>query len=101
MKHDKVTDRLEGPAQQDDRGEHAEQALEKPALPARRAGVLQVARTLFFGLIMIGKKATWEKGGDGAQMTPAQIVVGALIGGVVLILGLLILVRLMINLATG
>jgi hypothetical protein len=70
-------------------------------LPTRKAGLLQVAKTLFFGLLMIGKKATWEKDGDGARMTPGQIVAGAVIGGVLLVAALLVLVRTVLWFATG
>ena len=69
--------------------------------PAPKAGLLQVAKTLFFGLLMIGSKATWEKGGDGARMTPGQIVVGALVGGALLVAALIALVRLVLWLATA
>ena len=78
-----------------------ENPRQDPQLPARKAGLLQVAKTLFFGLLMIGKKATWEKGGDGARMTPGQIVVGAVIGGILLVAALLALVRAALWLATG
>ena len=70
-------------------------------LPAPKAGLLQVAKTLLFGLLMIGKKATWEKDGDGARMTPGQIVGGAIIGGILLVAALLALVRTVLWFATG
>jgi len=70
-------------------------------LPPRKAGLLQVVKTIFFGLLMIGKKETWEKGGDGARMTPGQIVAGAVIGGIVLIAVLLMIVRVVLRLASG
>ena len=63
--------------------------------------MLQVAKTLFFVLLMIGKRKTWEQGGEGARMTPAQIVVGAIIGGIVLIVLLITLVRVVLSVATG
>ncbi len=66
-----------------------------------RPGLLKVAKTMFFGLIMIGSRRTWEEGGDGARLTTAQIVVGALVSGVVLVVGLLLLVRLVIRLAVS
>jgi hypothetical protein len=59
-------------------------------------GVLAVAKVIFSGLLMIGKKETWEKGGIGAQMTRGQIVVGAAVGGLVVIALLLLIVRLAI-----
>ena len=56
-----------------------------------------MVRTIFFGLLMIGKKETWEDGGDGARMTSWQIVAGAVIGGIVLIAVLLTIVRVVLS----
>jgi hypothetical protein len=67
----------------------------------KRVGLLAVAKTIFFGLLMIGKKGTWETNGIGAQMTPAQIVVGAAIGGIVLVGLLLLIVRIAISFAVS
>jgi hypothetical protein len=67
----------------------------KPA--PRRAGPLQVAKTMFFGLFAIGMKGTWEK--EGTKVTPAQVVIGALIGGVLLVTLLITLARVVIRLA--
>jgi hypothetical protein len=69
---------------------------DKEAHPGRKAGLLQVAKTVFFGLLMIGKKETWEKGGEAARMTPGQIVAGALVGGIVVIAALIGLVLLVL-----
>ena len=65
----------------------------------KRAGVAQVAKTLVFGLFAIGMKGTWEK--DGVRVTPGQIVVGALIGGVLLVVAIISLVRLVLRMATA
>ena len=73
---------------------------EPPPRP-RRVGVLAVARTVFFGLLMIGKRETWETDGIGAQMTPGQIVIGALVGGLVLVGLLVLIVRIALGLAAG
>jgi hypothetical protein len=51
--------------------------------PPRRAGPLQVAKTMIFGLLAIGMKGTIEK--DGAKVTPAQLVIGGLIGAAILV----------------
>jgi hypothetical protein len=59
--------------------------------PPRKAGLGQVASTIFFGVLMIGRKDTWQK--DGATVTFAQVVVGAFVGLAVLILLLVALVR--------
>lgn len=66
---------------------------DKEALPGRKAGLLQIAKTMFFVLLMIGKKGSWEQGGDAARMTPGQIVAGAIIAGIVVIAALVGLVR--------
>lgn len=57
----------------------------------RKAGIRQVAATLFWGLCMIGKKGTWER--DGATVTLPQVVIGAVVATVVVIGILLLLVR--------
>jgi hypothetical protein len=69
---------------------------DKKALPGRKASSLQVAKTMFFVLLMIGKKESWEKGGDAARMTPRQIVAGAVIGGIVVIAVLIGLVQIVL-----
>jgi hypothetical protein len=56
----------------------------------KKAGLLQVAATLFWGLCMIGKKDTWEK--DGVTVTPLQVVIGGVVAGVVIILALMTIV---------
>jgi hypothetical protein len=61
----------------------------------RRAGIRQVAATIFFALFAIGKKNTWQK--DGATVTLAQVVIGAIIGFAILLAVLITLV----TLATG
>jgi hypothetical protein len=58
----------------------------------KKAGLWQVAATIFFALLMIGRKGTWEK--EGATVTMAQIVIGAIIGAIVVIGGLVLLARL-------
>jgi hypothetical protein len=54
---------------------------------AAKASVAQVAATIFFGLIAIGKRNTWEK--DGVTVTPLQVVVGAFVGLIVVLAGLI------------
>jgi len=65
----------------------------------RRAGLLQVAKTMFFGLFAIGMKGTIEK--DGARVTPGQLVVGGIIGGILLVVLLATLARFVIHTAMG
>ena len=68
----------------------------KKALPGGKASLLQVAKTMFFVLLMVGRKESWEKGGDAARMTPGQIVAGAIIGGIVVIAALIGLVKIVL-----
>ena len=57
----------------------------------RKAGLRQVVATLFWGLLMIGRKRTWER--DGATVTLTQMVIGALVMGAFVIALLLLLVK--------
>lgn len=61
----------------------------------KKASIRQVAATIFFALIAIGKKGTWHK--DGATVTLFQIVVGAAIGFVVIVSALILLVHLIVT----
>ena len=67
---------------------------------AKRAGPLQVAKTLFFAMIMVGSRKTWEGDGDGARMTPAQVVIGGIIAGIIIVAALITLVHVILGLAT-
>jgi hypothetical protein len=62
--------------------------MKKP--PSKKAGIGPVVATMFFALIAIGRKNTWQK--DGATVTFAQVVVGAFAGLVMLVVGLAALV---------
>lgn len=46
---------------------------------------------MFWGLMMIGKKGTWER--DGATLSMRQVIVGALIMTAIVIAILLLLVK--------
>ena len=61
----------------------------------KKAGLLQVAATIFWGLFMIGRKGTWEK--DGAIVTLPQILIGAIVGAVVVVLVLITIVQLVLG----
>ena len=69
---------------------------DKEARPGGKASVLQVAKTMFFVLLMVGRKDSWEKGGDAARITPGQIVAGAIIGGIIVIAALIGLVKIVL-----
>ena len=61
----------------------------------KKAGWIQVARTIFWGLFMIGRKGTWEK--DGAVVSLPQIIVGAFIGLAVVLAVLIGIVRMVLR----
>jgi len=65
---------------------------EIPAAAPKKAGWRQVMATMFWGLLMIGRKGTWER--DGAILTRWQILAGALLMTALVITMLLLLVRL-------
>ena len=65
--------------------------------PPARASLRQVAATMFWGLLMIGRKGTWER--DGAIVSMKQVVVGAIIAGVLVVAALIALAQLVIRLA--
>ena len=69
----------------------------KDAVPEGKATLLQVAKTMLCGLVMIGRKDSWEKGGDAALMTPGQIVGGAIVGGIVVVAALIGLVSIVLG----
>jgi hypothetical protein len=60
-----------------------------------KAGPLQVAATIFFALIAIGKKGTWHK--DGVTVSLPQIVIGAIVALVVVLVVLIMIVQLAIK----
>ena len=69
---------------------------DKESLPGGKARLLQVAKTMFFVLLMVGRKESWEKGGDAARMTPGQIAAGAIMGSMVVIAALIGLVKIVL-----
>jgi hypothetical protein len=52
---------------------------------------------MFWGLMMIGRKGTWER--DGAIVSMKQVVVGAIIAGVLVVVTLIALAQLVIRMA--
>jgi len=65
--------------------------------PRARASLRQVAATMFWGLLMIGRKGTWER--NGAVVSLKQVVIGAIIAGVLVVAALIALAQLVIRLA--
>lgn len=62
-----------------------------PPPAPRKAGWRQVMATMFWDLLMIGRKGTWER--DGATLTRWQVLAGALLMTACVIAVLLLLVR--------
>lgn len=63
--------------------------------PVHKAGPLQVAATMFCGIFAIGAKGTWHRAG--ATVTFRQVIIGAALTLLVLILILAALVALAIR----
>lgn len=61
----------------------------------KRAGVLQVARAVVWSFMGIRKKSDLEN--DAAMITPVQVVIGGIIGGIIFVLSLILLVRLVVS----
>ena len=61
-----------------------------PAEP-RKAGVLQVARAVFWSFLGIRKRAAHEN--DAVTITPLQAIVAGLIGALIFVLSLVFLVN--------
>jgi len=60
------------------------------AAPKKKASIGQVAATIFFGLLMVGRKDTWQS--ERATVSFAQVVVGSFVGLAVVIAILVALV---------
>jgi hypothetical protein len=65
----------------------------------RRAGPLQVAKTVFWSFFGIRRRAEHEA--DVARLTPAQVIVAGLIGAALFIATLILIVRFVIGQAAG
>lgn len=64
---------------------------EKPA----KASVLQVAKAVLFAFMGIRKRSDLEQ--DAASLTPAQVIVGGIVGAMVFVLGVMLIVRLIVS----
>ncbi len=65
----------------------------------KRAGPLQVAKTVFWSFFGIRRRAEHEA--DVARLTPAQVIVAGLIGAALFIATLILIVRFVIGQAAG
>jgi len=69
--------------------------LNKQTAKPAKAGVIQIAKAVMFAFMGIRKKSDLEH--DAATLTPAQVVVGGIIGAVLFVLGVMLIVRLVVS----
>jgi len=60
---------------------------------------MQVTKAVLWSFLGVRKRADYDD--DSARISPAQVVVAGLIGGVLFVLGLVMLVRLVLSNAAG
>ncbi len=61
----------------------------------KRASVLQVAKAVMWSFMGIRKKSDLEN--DAEMITPVQVVIGGIIGGIIFVISLMLLVRLVVS----
>ena len=61
----------------------------------KQAGVLQVAKAVFWSFLGIRKRRDYDT--DSVALTPKQVIIAGLIGAAILIVSLLLLVRFVIS----
>lgn len=61
----------------------------------KSAGVLQVAKAVIWAFMGIRKKSDLEN--DAEMLTPVQVVIGGIIGGVIFVISVMLLVRLVVS----
>jgi preprotein translocase subunit Sec61beta len=61
----------------------------------KQAGLLQVAKAVFWSFLGIRKRRDYET--DSVELTPKQVIIAGLIGAAILIASLLLLVRFVIS----
>ena len=61
----------------------------------KQAGVLQVAKAVFWSFLGIRKRRDYET--DSVELTPKQVIFAGLIGAAILVVSLLLLVRFVIG----
>lgn len=59
------------------------------------AGILQVAKAVIWAFMGIRKKSDLEN--DAEMLTPVQVVIGGIIGGVIFVMSVMLLVRLVVS----
>jgi hypothetical protein len=61
----------------------------------KRAGVMQVAKAVMWSFMGIRNKSDLEN--DAEMITPVQVVIGGIIGGLIFVISLMLLVRLVVS----
>lgn len=61
----------------------------------KRASVLQVAKAVTWSFMGIRKKSDLEN--DAEMITPVQVVIGGIIGGIIFVISIMLLVRLVVS----
>ncbi|TXI20940.1 MAG: DUF2970 domain-containing protein [Nitrosomonas sp.] len=62
---------------------------------SNKATIGQIAKAVMFAFIGIRKKSDLEN--DAATLTPAQVIVGGIIGAILFVLSIILVVRLVIS----
>lgn len=63
--------------------------------PVKKASALQVAKAVFWAFLGIRKKSDLDQ--DARMISPLQVIVGGLIGGIIFVVSILLLVKLITN----
>lgn len=66
-------------------------AVTQPQIKPRKAGVLDIARAVFWSFLGIRKRTAHEQ--DAIILKPLQVVIAGIIGAVILVLSIVALVR--------
>ena len=69
--------------------------MNKETAKPAKASVIQIAKAVMFAFMGIRKKSDLEH--DAATLTPAQVIVGGIIGAVLFVLGVILIVRLVVS----
>ncbi|OQW42176.1 MAG: hypothetical protein A4S08_01900 [Proteobacteria bacterium SG_bin4] len=69
--------------------------MNKQTAKPAKASVIQIAKAVMFAFMGIRKKSDLEH--DAATLTPAQVIVGGIIGAVLFVLGVILIVRLVVS----
>ncbi|PSJ18700.1 DUF2970 domain-containing protein [Nitrosomonas supralitoralis] len=59
------------------------------------ASIWQIAKAVMFAFMGIRKKSDLEH--DAATLTPAQVIIGGIIGAIIFVLGVMLVVRLVVS----